>query len=255
MYALYMAGIYSALSVIGHLGAIQIAVAAIAGIFGVVSVKDYFAFKKGISFTIPESSKPTLYRRMRAAAGTHDLVPALAATVGLAVGVSLLETPCTAGFPVLWTGLLAAQGVSTGEAVALFGLYMVPFLLDELLVFGLAVATMRATKMQEKHGRLLKLVAGTTMLALAGTVLLRPETMNDPVQALAVFTGAFLVAWMVHRLFGHRLEEPARVEEVPVSENRSEHHELPEQPWLSAKARSPASAGTRRRNRAGRGSR
>ena len=66
---------------------------------------------------------------------------------------------------------------------------MVPFLLDELIVFGVAVVTMRAAKMQEKHGELLKLVAGVTMLALAGTVLVRPETMNDPVEATLVFMG------------------------------------------------------------------
>ena len=77
---------------------------------------------------------------------------------------------------------------------------MLPFLLDELIVFALAVVTLRATKMQERHGRLLKLVAGTTMLALAGTVLVRPETMNDPVEATLVFVAAFAVAGLVHLL-------------------------------------------------------
>ena len=88
MYALYMAGIYSAMGVVAHLGVVQVAVAVIAGIFGIVSIKDYFAFKKGLSFTIPDSSKPALYRRMRAAAGQQALLPALGATVALAVGVS-----------------------------------------------------------------------------------------------------------------------------------------------------------------------
>lgn len=200
MYAVYMVGIFSAMSVMGHLGSIQLVVALVAGIFGIVSVKDYFAFKKGVSFTIKDSAKPGIYRRMRAAAGQEHLLPALGATVILAVGVSLLETPCTAGFPVLWSGLLAANGVGTAEAVGLFGLYMLPFLLDELIVFALAVVTLRATKMQERHGRLLKLVAGTTMLALAGTVLVSPATMNEPVGALAVFAGAFAVAAVIHLL-------------------------------------------------------
>jgi glutaredoxin len=198
MYAVYMAGIYSAMSIVGHLGAVQVVVAVMAGVLGVVSVKDYFAFKRGISFTIPDSAKPRIYQRMRAAAAHHDLLPALGATAVLAVGVSLLETPCTAGFPVLWTGMLAANEVSTPEAVALFGVYMVPFLVDELLIFGLAVVTLRATKMQERHGQVLKLVAGTTMLALAATVLLRPETMAEPMAALAVFGSAFAVAGLVH---------------------------------------------------------
>lgn len=198
MYAVYMAGIYSAMSVVDHLGAVQALVAVVAGVFGIVSVKDYFAFKKGLSFTIPASAKPGIYRRMRAAAGRQALLPALAATTVLAVGVSLLETPCTAGFPVLWTGLLAAGDVGAAEALLLFGLYMLPFLVDELLVFGAAVVTLRATKMQERHGRLLKLVAGAMMLSLAGTVLARPETMSEPLGALAVFAAAFALAGAVH---------------------------------------------------------
>lgn len=198
MYAVYMAGIYSAMGVLSHLGAIQLVVAVVAGVFALVSLKDYFAFKKGLSFTIPDSTKPGLYRRMRAAAGREELVPALAATVVLAVGVSLLETPCTAGFPVLWTGMLEAQGVGFAEASFLFALYMLPFLLDELVVFGLAVVTMRVAKMQERHGRLLKLVGGTMMLALAVTVLVEPSAMSDPLTALVVFAAALFAAGAVH---------------------------------------------------------
>jgi len=236
MYAVYMAGIYSAMSVVGHLGAIQVAVAVVAGIFGVVSVKDYFAFKKGISFTIKDSSKPGIYRRMRSAAGQAALVPALAATVALAVGVSLLETPCTAGFPVLWTGLLEANGVGTAEAAGLFGLYMLPFLVDELIVFAIAVVTLRASKMQERHGRLLKLVAGTMMLALAATVLVSPEAMSDPLKAMLVFVAAFAVAGAIHLVVRSVrgdawAEEDKAVLKAQVLTHHSEHtrkHTLPD---------------------------
>lgn len=75
---------------------------------------------------------------------------------------------------------------------------MVPFLLDEMIVFGFAVVTMRAIKMQEEHGQLLKLVAGVTMLALAATMVLDPALMENPLTALALFVGAFLLAGIIH---------------------------------------------------------
>jgi len=198
MYALYMAGIYSALTVVGFLGWIQIVVAVAAGIFGVVSVKDYFAFKKGLSFTISDSAKPGIYKRMRAAAGHDRLLPALAATAALGVAVSLIETPCTAGFPVLWTGLLKANGVGFAESAVLFVAYMIPFLLDEMAVFAVAVFTMKAAKLQEKHGEMLKLFAGVTMLALAAVMVISPEFMESPIKALLLFGGAFVLAAVVH---------------------------------------------------------
>lgn len=198
MYALYMVGIYSALTVVGFIGAIQLVVALIAGIFGVVSVKDYFAIKQGISFTISDSAKPGLYKRMREAAGKKALLPALGATVLLAVLVSLLETPCTAGFPVIWTGMLQANGVAPVEAVGLFILYMIPFLLDEFVVFGLAVYTMKAAKLNKKHAELLKLFGGVTMLALAAAIVINPALMENPVAALILFAGAFALATLIH---------------------------------------------------------
>ncbi len=198
MYALFMVGIYSALTVIGYLGAVQVVIGLAAGTFGAINVKDYFAFKRGVSLSIPEGSKPGIYQRMRRVTAQRALVPALAGTAALAVGVSILETPCTAGFPVLWTGLLAANDVSFAQSAGLFGLYMVPFLLDEFVVFLVAVATMRASRLQEQHGRLLKLVAGVVMLALAAVMLLAPEIMENVLGAMLVFLGAGLVAGVIH---------------------------------------------------------
>ena len=198
MYALYMAGIYSALTFIGYLGAIQVVVGVVAGVFGLLAVADYFRSRRGVTLGIPDRGKPGLYRRMRDIAGAHSLPAALAATALLAVGVSLLETPCTAGFPVLWTGLLASHGVGFAGSALLFVVYMLPFLLDEIVVFGVAVATMRAAKLQEKHGRLLKLVAGTVMLALAGTMVFFADVMEDVVGATAVFAVAIAVAVAIH---------------------------------------------------------
>lgn len=200
MYALYMVGIYSALSVIGYLKAIQLIVGLVAGVFGLIAIKDYFWFKKGPSMSIPEGQKPGLYRRMREVAASKSLLAALGATTLLAVAVSLIETPCTAGFPIIWTGLLAANNVGPVTSALLFLLYMIPFLLDELIVFGAAVFTMRASKLQEKHGRVLKLVAGVFMVALAGTMLFRPATMESPLGATLVFAGATAAAVAIHQI-------------------------------------------------------
>jgi hypothetical protein len=198
MYALYMAGMYSALSFISYLDAIQLIVGIVAGIAGIIAVKDYFWYKRGVSLTIPEGSKPGLYKRMREVAGHQSLLLALGATMLLAVAVSLLETPCTAGFPLLWTGLLASNDVPLVGSVLLYILYMIPFLIDEFVVFVLAVTTMRAAKLQEKHGRLLKLVAGTIMMALAATMIFAPQVMEDVLGATLVFVVAIAVAAAVH---------------------------------------------------------
>ncbi len=179
LYALYIVGLYGVLELAAHAGWIRATMAAVALTFGLINVKDFFAFKRGPSLTISDRAKPKLYQRMRTVADDKPIQTVLAGTVVLATGVSLLETPCTAGYPLLWTDLVTRQGVATSTAVGLFGLYMAVFLLDEFAVFGTAVVAMRAAKLEERHGRALKLVSGTLMIVLAAVLIFAPDMMQN----------------------------------------------------------------------------
>lgn len=199
MYALYVTGLYTALDFVGSMWLIRVAVAAVAIGFGVLQLKDAVAPGHGPSLSIAAPRRPGLIRRMRAvAAPDRGLGAVLGGTVVLAVGVSLLETPCTAGLPMLWTTMLAEQDVSRPAAIGLFAVYLLVFLLDELVVFGAAVFALRATRLQEHHGAALKLVAGSVLVVLGLTMLLAPAAMSSLVGTLLVFgaaAGVALVVW------------------------------------------------------------
>jgi cytochrome c biogenesis protein CcdA/glutaredoxin len=179
LYGLYMIGAYSTLAVVGRRTWIRALVALVAGTFGALHIKEHWT-PRGPSLTIGREHKPGLFRRMRTLADPDRSLPAtLGGTAVLAAGVSLLETPCTAGLPLLWTDLLADRGVPAAGAVVLFLVYLVVFLVDELVIFVGAVATMRAAKMQEHHGRALQLVGGTLMLTLAVAMVAAPHLLES----------------------------------------------------------------------------
>jgi hypothetical protein len=148
--------------------------------------------------TIAETRKPGLFRRMRGLADPDRSLPAaLGGTAMLAVGVSLLETPCTAGLPLLWTDLVSERDVPAAGAAVLFLLYLLVFLVDELVIFGLVVVTMRATKLQEHHGRALQLIGGTLMLTLAVVMLAAPDVLDSVAGTALVFALAAAVCAVV----------------------------------------------------------
>jgi thiol-disulfide isomerase/thioredoxin len=181
IYGAFIMGAYGALSVVAHVGWVRVAVASVALAFGIINVKDYVALRVGPSLTIPDSQKPSLYARMRRVVAEDRRLPMLiAGSAGLAAGVALLELPCTAGMPVLWSSLMSASGVDGGATVGLLGLYLSMYLLDEIVVVGVVVVAMRATKLQESHGRTLKLISGWLMIALAGILILLPQAMESP---------------------------------------------------------------------------
>jgi cytochrome c biogenesis protein CcdA/glutaredoxin len=195
MYGLYIVGAYSALSYAQFLPWIQRSVALVAIVLGLLQLKDGFGIAAGPSLGVSEHARPAMYQRMRVlAVGDQPLPALLGATVALAVGVSLLETPCTLGLPILWTNLLAENDVALAGAAVLFVAYLSMFLLDELIVFVTVVATMRALKVQERHGRALKIVSGMLMITLAAVLLARPEAMESVTGTLAVFATAAVLS-------------------------------------------------------------
>jgi len=188
IYGLFIVGVYSALSFVGALGWIRGVVALFALTFGLINVKDFFWFKVGPSMTISDEHKPGIYRQARALGRPGAALPAvMAGAAVMAAGVALVEIPCTAGFPVIWSDLVATADTSTATFALLLGVYLLVYLFDELLVFGAAVVTMRATKLQERHGRVLKLIGGMVMITIAVTILFAPDMMNTIGGVLLVF--------------------------------------------------------------------
>jgi cytochrome c biogenesis protein CcdA len=198
IYGAFITGVYSALSIISALDWVRLVVAAFALTFGLVNVKDFLWFKAGPSLTIPDDRKPSIYRRARGLVRPGTALPAaLAGTVVLAGGVALVELPCTAGFPVIWSDLVNAAGVSGPEFAALLGIYLSVYLLDELVVFGAAIITMRATRLEERHGRALKLVGGMLMIAIGITIVTVPDALDTVGGLLVVFAAAIAASALV----------------------------------------------------------
>lgn len=207
IYALFIGGLFTVLKVVQFIGWIQVVVSLVALFFGLVNIKDYFWYKEGLSFTIDDKKKPGIYKAIRRVLNADDSTWMLiGSTVILAAGVSLVEFSCTAGFPVLWTNLLSAQGVSSLAFLGFLFVYMVVYQIDELAIFLVSVCTLRKTKVEEKHGRILKLLGGMLMLTLAAVMLFDPALMNDLLNALVIFGIAFGLTGLV--LLVHRVIFP-----------------------------------------------
>jgi thiol-disulfide isomerase/thioredoxin len=203
IYGLFIAGLFAMVTILSFTGWIQAAVSLVALAFGIVNLKDYFWYREGFSFTISDSQKPGILQRMRNLMDPDLSFWSLAVgTVVLSAGVSLVEFSCTAGFPVLWTNLLSAQGAEAAVFILLLLLYLLIYQLDEIAIFGAAVYSLKASRLEEKHGRLLKLAGGMLMLTLAAVMLIRPSLMNDLGSSLRIFglaLAAILLVLLLHR--------------------------------------------------------
>lgn len=228
VYMAFITGLFTMFRVLPFVGWVRGIVVLVALAFAVVNIKDYFWYKSGISFTIADEQKPGIYRNIRRVLTAGESTwRIMAATVVLAAGVSLVEFSCTAGFPVLWTNLLVAQGATALTFGLLLLLYMLIYQIDELGIFLVAVFTLKASRLGESEGRILKLVGGLLMLTLAIVMLVNPAWMNQISSSLVVFAVAFGTAGLVllvHRKVLPRFGIRIGSELAPTVATHSRHH-------------------------------
>lgn len=198
VYGLFISGVFGVLSYALYIDWIYWLVAGFALLFALVNIKDYFWYKRGLSFTIDDRHKPGIFRRMRGLIAERRSIPGLIlATATMAAGIALIELPCTAGFPVIWSGLLAAHDIELSYFLVLLAVYLLIYLGIELAVFTIALVTFRIDRFEQQHGRWLKLIGGLVMLALALVLLIRPELMQDVGGTLAVFGSALAMSLLL----------------------------------------------------------
>lgn len=95
--------------------------------------------------------------------------------VGLALIVNFIELACSAGLPVLFSQILAINGVSDGASIFYILIYVLFFLIDDLIVFAIAVTTFKALAMSNKLTKYSHLIGGLFMLIIGFLMLFFPE--------------------------------------------------------------------------------
>ena len=175
VYYLFMAAWLNIYLYVGYLPLLRIAVGSVAVFMGLVNMKDFFAFKKGISLTIPEKVKPRIFKRMREIVHEAALPTTIVGIIVLAFTVNSFELACTAGFPAIYTKILTLHNLSTVGYYSYLFLYIVMYMLDDLIVFTIAVITLSSRKLTKTQGKWLKLISGLMMLVLGLLLIINPD--------------------------------------------------------------------------------
>jgi glutaredoxin len=165
-YFVFMAAWLNMFLLIGMSRAVTLVVAAIAIVAGLVNLKDFVAFGRGISLSIPQSAKPGIYNRMRGLLHAPTMTAAIFGAAVLAVLVQIVEFMCTSGFPALFTRILTLQDLPTASYYGFMLLYIAGYMLDDIVILSIGVIMLSRHRLQEREGRVLKLVSGLVMVGL-----------------------------------------------------------------------------------------
>jgi glutaredoxin len=177
VYFLFMAAWLNVFLLMGLSRVTQMILGVVALAIGLLNVKDFAAFHRGPTLSIPERARPGLYARTRRLLGEKPLMAALGGVMVLALLVNLVELACTAGLPAIYTRILTLRQLPTWQYYAYLALYNVAYMADDLAMLVIAVVTLSRRKLQERAGRWLKLLSGAVMLALGLMLLFWPRAL------------------------------------------------------------------------------
>ena len=200
MYFAFMAAWLNLFQLLGNLAWVTLAAGVMALVVGLINVKDFFRFGRGISLSIPESRKPGIYRRARTILTAGNVPAMLAATLLLAVAANFYELLCTAGFPMVYTRLLTLQDLGATQHYLYLALYNLVYVIPLAVIVGAFAFTMGARRLSEREGRLLKLMSGLMMLQLGLLLVLAPDWLNRLGIAFALLGVALGATWLAARL-------------------------------------------------------
>lgn len=209
MYFAFMAAWLNVFQLLGALAWITLAAGLLAIAVGLINIKDFFVFERGITLSIPESRKPDIYRRARIILNAESLPAMVGATVVLAIAANFYELLCTAGFPMVYTRLLTLSDLSPGARYAYLAFYNLIYVLPLALIVFAFVRTLGARKLSEREGRLLKLLSGVMMLELGLLLAIAPALLSNlwvSAALLAVAVGVTALAARFTRQPGGRAQ-------------------------------------------------
>ena len=115
-----------------------------------------------------------ILKRIRQFTTEKSFLIAFVGVVGLAISVNVVELACSAGLPLVFTELLALNNVSSFMRFIYTLLYILFFLIDDFIVFFIAMFTMKITGISTKYNKYSHLVGGIIMIVMGILLIFKP---------------------------------------------------------------------------------
>lgn len=143
-------------------------IALVALIGGIINLKAYFKTRKqDIGCTVTDAKKRRkIVDKIRKILTEKSFILSFIGIIALAFSVNLIELACSAGLPVLFTQILAMNNLSTVATAFYFFLYLLFFMIDDLIVFIIAMITFKVTGISNKYSKYSHLIGGIIMVII-----------------------------------------------------------------------------------------
>jgi hypothetical protein len=179
VYFLLLAAWLNLFLVISYVNFTRMAIGILALGFGTWQIKNFLKLKPGVCPVGERGIGAKIGNQLKDRAQKLVFSPLTLGIVFsvmiLAIGINLVEFFCSAGLPATFTRILALNPLSTLSYYFYLFLYTFIFMLDDLLVFSLALITLRKIGFTDKYHRWSTLIGGVLIFSLGILLIFKPQ--------------------------------------------------------------------------------
>jgi len=147
-------------------------------VFGSINVYRYIKSvkNKNIGCDVTDANKKRkIMERIRNILLKNKLIFAVLGIMLLAISVNLIELLCSLGLPVMFTEILGLNNLNAFEYGLYLFIYLLFFLIDDLIIFFIAMKTLKIKGISNKYTKYSHLIGGSIMLIVGLLMIIKPE--------------------------------------------------------------------------------
>lgn len=177
VYLCFMLSWLSLASFLSSVVLIRFLIACFAVLFGMVNIYRYIkSLNSDVGCDVTNKKKRVkIMERIKKIVNEKSFLLSILGIMLLAFSVNLIELLCSLGIPVMFTNVLAMNDLSTLEYVIYIGLYLLFFLIDDIVIFVIAMKTLKIKGISNRYTKYSHLIGGIIMLLLGILMVIKPE--------------------------------------------------------------------------------
>ncbi len=179
VYFLFMVAWLNIFLFIGMVAWVKVIIGLVALLGAWYSLKDFYTNKDAACEVGDVEKKKKTMNKLQTYVENKSFWLAFFGIVALAFMVNLIELLCSAGFPAVYTQVLAMNNLPTWQYYSYILIYIFFFMLDDLIVFFVAMFTLQTTGLTTKYSRASRLVGGVLMLIIGLLMIFKPSVLTN----------------------------------------------------------------------------
>ena len=196
-YFLFMSVLLNVFKLGREISVLTLIAGAIAVFAGIVNIKDYFFFQKGISLTLPKSRKERFLARVKNLGLAKSALALIIGTMVIAATVSIYELLCTFGFPMIYARILTLKELPSLEYYLYLIFYNLIYVIPLAVIVLIFAITLGRKTFPQIWVKRLKLISGFMILSLGLILILKPKLLESIFTAFGVLVGAIIISGLI----------------------------------------------------------